>query len=429
MSAVGGRKLGEWRFCPDRGCFCCFCYDKAIAESRELMVKLNNAWQSIIWAGTAALCPSCRWRQCPAGRRIGRSKGEQSLNSTSLDARRGERLSSAISAKGNHDRVEVTALGIEISNLSHTYPGTRRSEARQALKEISLQIRPGERLVFLGPNGSGKTTLMRILMTSLSPQSGTVRMGDLDLVRDVSQIRRQLGVVFQRPALDEAMTVAENLRAAARLYGISRADQRERIDGYLCGSGLEDRRKELVKNLSGGLSRRVELIKALLPKPRILILDEPTSGLDPVARRGFWEQIEAERRERELIVLVTTHLMDEAEQCDRVAILHQGELMTCGEPGRLRAEMGAEVLVVEGEDLEALAGEMEELFQVDCNIVDGALRMTLSQEISLDRLRLEFGNRIRSLSLSHPSLDAVFVDLTGQHLESPLSIGLRGSGD
>ena len=323
----------------------------------------------------------------------------------------------------------MTALGIEISNLSHRYPGTRRSEARQALKEISLQIRPGERLVFLGPNGSGKTTLMRILMTSLSPQSGTVRMGDLDLVRDVSQIRRQLGVVFQRPALDGAMTVAENLRAAARLYGSSRADLGERIDGYLCGSGLEDRRKELVKNLSGGLSRRVELIKALLPKPRILILDEPTSGLDPVARRGFWEQIEAERRERELIVLVTTHLMDEAEQCDRVAILHQGELMTCGEPGRLRAEMGAEVLVVEGEDLEALAGEMEELFQVDCNIVEGALRITLSQEISLDRLRLEFGNRIRSLSLSHPSLDDVFVDLTGQHLESPLSIGLGGSGD
>jgi len=323
----------------------------------------------------------------------------------------------------------VTALGIEISNLSHRYPGTRRSEARQALKEVSLQIRPGERLVFLGPNGSGKTTLMRILMTSLSPQSGTVRMGDLDLVRDVSQIRRQLGVVFQRPALDGAMTVAENLRAAARLYGISRADQRERIDGYLCGSGLEDRRKELVKNLSGGLSRRLELIKALLPKPRILILDEPTSGLDPVARRGFWEQIEAERRERELIVLVTTHLMDEAEQCDRVAILHQGELMTCGEPGRLRAEMGAEVLVVEGEDLESLAGEMEELFQVDCNIVEGALRITLSQEISLDRLRLEFGNRIRSLSLSHPSLDDVFVNLTGQHLESPLSIGLGESGD
>ena len=313
----------------------------------------------------------------------------------------------------------MTALGIEISNLSHRYPGTRRSEARQALKEISLQIRPGERLVFLGPNGSGKTTLMRILMTSLSPQSGTVRMGDLDLVRDVSQIRRQLGVVFQRPALDGAMTVAENLRAAARLYGISRADLRERLDGYLCGSGLEDRRKELVKNLSGGLSRRVELIKALLPKPRILILDAPTSGLDPVARRGFWE----------LIVLVTTHLMDEAEQCDRVAILHQGELMTCGEPGRLRAEMGAEVLVVQGEDLEALAGEMEELFQVDCNIVEGALRITLSQEISLDRLRLEFGNRIRSLSLSHPSLDDVFVDLTGQHLESPLSIGLGGSGD
>ena len=323
----------------------------------------------------------------------------------------------------------MTALGIEISNLSHRYPGTRRSEARQALKEISLQIRPGERLVFLGPNGSGKTTLMRILMTSLSPQSGTVRMGDLDLVRDVSRIRRQLGVVFQRPALDGAMTVAENLRAAARLYGISRADLRERIDGYLCGSGLEDRRKELVKNLSGGLSRRVELIKALLPKPRILILDEPTSGLDPVARRGFWEQIEAERRERELIVLVTTHLMDEAEQCDRVAILHQGELMTYGEPGRLRAEMGAEVLVVQGEDLEALAGEMEELFQVDCNIVEGALRITLSQEISLDRLRLESGNRIRSLSLSHPSLDDVFVDLTGQHLESPLSIGLGGSGD
>ncbi len=324
----------------------------------------------------------------------------------------------------------MAALAIEISNLSHTYPGTRRSDARQALKEISLQIRPGERLVFLGPNGSGKTTLMRILMTSLPPQSGTVRVGDLDLVRDVSRIRRQLGVVFQRPALDGSMTVVENLRAAARLYGIT--DIKNRIDSYLGRSGLEGRRRDLVKNLSGGLARRVELVKALLPKPRILILDEPTSGLDPVARRGFWEQIEAEREERELIVLVTTHLMDEAEQCDRVAILHRGELMTCGEPGQLRAEMGAEVLVLEGEDLKGLAQEMKEKFQVDCSLVDGALRMTLSQEISLDQLRRQLGSRMRSLTLSHPSLDDVFVELTGQHLGSQGSLsqdGLVGSGD
>ena len=309
-------------------------------------------------------------------------------------------------------------LGIDISHLSHRYPGTRRTEARQALKEITLQVRPGERLVFLGPNGSGKTTLMRILMTSLPPQTGTVRMGDLDVARDASQVRRLLGVVFQRPALDGAMTVVENLRAAGRLYGISRTDLRDRIDGYLSRAGLEDRRQELVKNLSGGLARRVELVKALLPKPRILILDEPTSGLDPLARRVFWEQIEAERRERELIVLLTTHLMEEAEQCDRVAILHRGELVACDEPVRLRAEMGTDVLVVEGENLEALAREMKELLGVDCDIVDGAVRMTLNQEISLDRLRRELGSQMRSLSLSHPSLDDVFVSLTGQHLAS-----------
>ena len=222
----------------------------------------------------------------------------------------------------------MTALGIEISNLSHRYPGTRRSEARQALKEISLQIRPGERLVFLGPNGSGKTTLMRILMTSLSPQSGTVRMGDLDLVRDVSRIRRQLGVVFQRPALDGAMTVAENLRAAARLYGISRADLRERIDGYLCGSGLEDRRKELVKNLSGGLSRRVELIKALLPKPRILILDEPTSAVDALSEQAVFDALRRVRFNH--TTLVIAHRLSTIRDADRILVLQNGRIMAQG---------------------------------------------------------------------------------------------------
>ena len=307
---------------------------------------------------------------------------------------------------------------IGISKLSHTYPGTRKTSSKEALKKISLDIHAGEMVAFLGPNGSGKSTLLRILTTILRPSSGAVRMGDIDLIRNPHAARRNLGVVFQNPALDAKMKVCENLKAAGLLYGIPRKQLKQRIESILRGMDLLEWRDDLVETLSGGLARRVELAKALLPHPRLLILDEPTTGLDPVARQEFWRTIESLRARDALTVLVSTHLLDEAERCDRVAILDQGNLLAFDQPGRLQCQVGGEVLSIEGDDIGNLQDELREFLNIEGQVVDNALRLTLPQAISLDDLRQNFQTRIKKLTLSHPSLDDVFVYFTGKHLTS-----------
>ncbi len=305
---------------------------------------------------------------------------------------------------------------ITISQLSHTYPGTRKTAPQKALKNITLDIRTGEMVALLGPNGSGKSTLLRILMTVLHPSSGSVRLGELDLVKKSHAVRRFLGVVFQKPALDGKMTVGENLRATGLLYHIPRRELKDRVDSILGEMGLSDRRDDLVENLSGGLARRVELAKALLPRPRILILDEPTTSLDPLARQEFWRAIEVLRAEKELTVLLTTHLLDEGERCDRVAILHQGNLLAYDHPLSLQRSIGREVLSIQGDELDELQRDLRESFMLEGRIVDDSLRLALSEPVSLDALVQRFQSRIKKLTLSHPSLDDVFVQLTGEHL-------------
>lgn len=307
---------------------------------------------------------------------------------------------------------------IGISKLSHTYPGTRKSPPKEALKKISLDINAGEMVAFLGPNGSGKSTLLSILTTSLRPTCGSVRIGDFDLVRNPHAARRNLGVVFQNPALDAKMKVSENLKASGLLYGIPRKQLKHRIESILREMDLCEWRDAAVETLSGGLARRVELAKALLPLPRLLILDEPTSGLDPVARQEFWATIESLRSRNSLTVLVSTHLLDEAEGCDRVAILDRGNLLAFDRPGRLQCQVGSEVLSIEGDDLENLREELREFLHLEGQLVDSALRLTLPDSISLDELRKRFKNRFKKLTLSHPSLDDVFVHFTGKHLSS-----------
>lgn len=307
---------------------------------------------------------------------------------------------------------------ISATGLSHTYPGGRSAPPQQALNDVSIEVREGEKVALLGPNGSGKSTLLRILMTSLKPTRGTVQIAGLDLARDADQIRRRIGVVFQKPALDIRMTVWENLRAAGRLYRLPGAQIEERGTGLLQRLGLSDRRSALVGALSGGLARRVELARALLSQPPLLILDEPTTGLDPVARREFWRQVEALREETPMSVVVTTHILEEAEDCDRVAILHRGRVLAYDQPAALQRSIGAEVLQVRGDDPQVLAPELSAFLGTPARIIDQSVRLSLNGPPSLDRLMAAFGPRISALSLAHPSLDDVFVHLTGEHLQN-----------
>ena len=273
-------------------------------------------------------------------------------------------------------------------------------------------------IAVLGPNGSGKSTLLRVLITALRPTRGRVEVAGFDVVQRHAEVRRALGVVFQKPALDPKMTVEENLRAMGLLYGVGWCEIKERIARALADMGLQDRRKDRVETLSGGLARKVELAKALLPQPGILIMDEPTTGLDPVARQEFWRLVEDLRSGGNLTVVTTTHLLDEAERCDRVAILHRGVLLACDRPENLQSKIGREILSMRGGDLESLREELRAEYQFDSHIVDGSLRLPLVEGVSLDVLHRRFKDRIKSFTVSHPSLDDVFVHFTGEHLEN-----------
>ena len=244
---------------------------------------------------------------------------------------------------------------IRIERLGHRY------DERQALDDVSFDVRAAEIFGLLGPNGSGKTTLFRILSTLMLPTAGTRDASwDHDAAREPNQVRREIGVVFQAASVDAKLTVAENLRHQGHLYGLSGSALKRRIAEMLGRVGLADRANDRVEKLSGGQQRRVELAKGLLHHPSVLLLDEPSTGLDPGARRDLWLYLKMLRDEERVTVVVTTHLMEEAEHCDRLAILNEGKLVALGTPAELKREIGGEVIVMEARDPESLARRITE---------------------------------------------------------------------
>ena len=280
-------------------------------------------------------------------------------------------------------------------------------------------------LALLGPNGSGKTTLFRILSTALVPTEGTVTVLGADVVRQPHLVRRALGVVFQAPSLDRKLTAAENLRHQGRLYGLRGHELEVRIAAALQSTGVADRAHERVERLSGGLARRVELAKGLLHRPELLLLDEPTTGLDPAARRDFWRLLGAVKAETGATVVLTTHLMDEGERGDRVAVLDAGALVALGSPAELEAEIGGDVITVTTSDPERLAACIAERFGQSASVVDGAVRLERARGHELVPLLVEhFPDQVQRIALGKPTLDDVFVRRTGRHLEH----GAAGEG-
>jgi ABC-2 type transport system ATP-binding protein len=300
---------------------------------------------------------------------------------------------------------------IEIDKLRYRYG------ARLALDDVGFAVASGEIFGLLGPNGGGKTTLFKIVSTLLFPTGGTVRVFGDDVVGDPAAVRRRLGVVFQHPALDGKLTVEENLRHQGHLYGLSGRTLTDRIGEGLARVGLEDRRRDLVATLSGGLQRRAEVAKALLHRPQLLVLDEPSTGLDPAARRDIWQDLSALRREEGTTVILTTHLMDEAAACDRVAILDLGHLVALGTPEALTSTIGGDVVQVTTRDPQGLAGRVAERFGVRAEVVDGKVHIERDRAHEFIAELVEgFPGEVDAVTFGKPTLEDVFVHYTGRRL-------------
>ncbi len=282
-----------------------------------------------------------------------------------------------------------------------------------ALRSMDLQINPGEIFALLGPNGSGKTTLFRLISTLMKVQQGTVSVFGVGLSDDVLRVRQSLGIVFQAASLDPKLTVVENIRCQATLYGLRGQALQERIEDVLRQMGITDRRDTPTEQLSGGLKRRVELAKGILHRPRLLLMDEPSTGLDPASRLDLWRALKDLQQASGVTVLLTTHLLEEAEKADRIAIMHAGAVVALGRPRDLRRDLGEQVLSVETtQPAEVLAWLQERA--VDAQQVDDQLRVVGSQAAALlVPLSEAFGERIQSLTLGRPSLEDVFVARTG----------------
>jgi ABC-2 type transport system ATP-binding protein len=290
---------------------------------------------------------------------------------------------------------------------------------RAALDGVTLTVRAGELFGLLGPNGGGKTTLFQVLATLLPHTSGRVVVDGLELPAAAAAVRARLGVVFQAPSLDRFLTVGENLMHQGHLYGLRGARLEERIRACLELVQLADRRREVVGKLSGGMKRRVELAKGLLHEPRLLLLDEPTTGLDPNARRDLWDHLTA-LRAGGVTCLVTTHLLEEAERCDRIAILDQGKVVVEGAPGELRSSVGGDVVTVVPKvaaRVERLRSAVEDCFRVETRTVGGTLHVETKDGAGLVHDLLKgFGRDIASVTVGRPTLEDVFVRATGRRL-------------
>ncbi len=301
---------------------------------------------------------------------------------------------------------------IEVRNLTHRYAD------RTALANVSFEVRKGEIFGLLGPNGGGKSTLFRILTTMMAPSSGSASIAGKDVVRDSAAVRRSIGVVFQTQSLDKALTVEENMRAQGHLHGLRGAELKERMSWAMQRLALTDRRGELVSALSGGLRRRAEIAKALLHRPPVLLMDEASTGLDPAARRELSRNIEELRDRDGVTVLLTTHILEEADRCDRLILLHEGSVVTSGSPGELRARIGGDVVVLESGEATALAERITQRFGMPATALDGHVRVEISNGHRFIAEVVEaFPGAIESVGLHKPTLEDVFVKETGAVIE------------
>jgi ABC-2 type transport system ATP-binding protein len=316
---------------------------------------------------------------------------------------------SAFADAGPEAEHDSAAAVISVQNLVHRY------ENRTALNGVSFDVHPAELFGLLGPNGSGKTTLFRILSTLMEPTAGRAEVMGRDATRDAANLRRQIGVVFQAQSIDAKLTAYENLWHQGHLYGLRGSPLKARVREILERVGLADRAKERVETFSGGMQRRIELAKGLLHHPGVLLLDEPTTGLDPGARRDLWQYLQLLRDEEHVSVLVTTHLMEEAERCDRLAIMNGGNLVALGTPAELKSEIGGDVILLDAaRDAALLAEHIQARFGVEATVMGNQVRIEREGGHRFVPDVVEaFPGEIQAISVSKPALEDVFIHRTG----------------
>ncbi len=318
----------------------------------------------------------------------------------------------------------TTTSAIEVTQVTYRYPPSRSRQRGRAvassdgpaLDDLSLEVPEGTIFGLLGPNGGGKSTLFRLLATLLPLQSGGATVAGADLTTRPDLVRSRIGVTFQNASLDRRLTVRENLLCSGQLYGLWGAALATRIDAALGAVSMRDRADDLCESLSGGMQRRVEVAKGLLHRPQLLLLDEPSTGLDPGARLDLWHSLESLRAEG-MTVLLTTHLMDEAGKCDRLALLHRGRIVAQGTPGQLQAELGGQVVTVETQPAEAAEHVLQELTAIAPLRVGPQWRVSVADGPALvARLADRLGPQLIAISLSQPTLEDLFVARTGRTL-------------
>jgi ABC-2 type transport system ATP-binding protein len=301
----------------------------------------------------------------------------------------------------------------------------RRFGQTEAVREVSIRVAEGEIFGFLGPNGAGKTTTINMLCTLLRPTSGHASVNSFDVVRQRSEVRRSIGLVFQQTTLDDSLSALQNLRFHALAYGVSADIRERRIRDLLVLVELWERRSGSVRSFSGGMRRRLEIARGLLHRPRVLFLDEPTLGLDPQTRRRIWEYLVELRARERLTIFLTTHYMDEAEQCDRIAIIDHGGIVALDSPNGLKGVMGGDLITITTPDSHSAANEVRQRYGVTPLVADGTVRFPVpAGEEFLPEFVRSFSLPLEAISVRRPTLDDVFLRLTGRAIRD----GDDGSG-
>ncbi|MGN9842391.1 ATP-binding cassette domain-containing protein [Nonomuraea sp. H19] len=293
--------------------------------------------------------------------------------------------------------------------------GLRKAYGKvEAVKGVDFEVRPGEVFGFLGPNGAGKTTTISMLCTLVRPTGGSATVAGHDVVRERDEVRRNIGLVFQDPTLDGYLSAEQNLRFHAELYGVPKSLVGDRIRQVMEMVALWDRKDAKVMTFSGGMKRRLEIARGLLHSPRVLFLDEPTVGLDPQTRSAIWGYINQLRLMEDITIFMTTHYMDEAEYCDRIAIIDHGEIVVIDSPEALKASVGKDRVQIQTGDDQAAITALRERFGLEAAVHEGAVTFAVaSGEEFVPKLFADLGMPIKSVSVSRPSLDDVFMSYTG----------------